>query len=262
MCISSCPSSEILGREDVWNVLLCIPALFSMVQILVLPLLPDAPRYLFIEKGDEKACKKGWLGFPLLRRCLTANIGWSRENGLTSQLWGRANTGRISKKYVSYTWHGCDEYKQGKPVFFPPQLKYASYSSKASCLNLDHSCAPTGQVRNCTCLYLFLIIVGAVGTCPVNPSNYIKTAPVFHFACPMFPSPPVSLGWRRVQRRDGWNASRADGPRKGPTEERPAALEGQGRPMAAGVHLRDRLLQHAVWHLCGNDAGAFLNIHL
>ncbi|XP_056887269.1 solute carrier family 2 member 9, like 1 [Takifugu flavidus] len=50
--------SEILGREDLWNVLLCIPALFSVVEVLVLPLLPDSPRYLFIEKGDEKACKK------------------------------------------------------------------------------------------------------------------------------------------------------------------------------------------------------------
>lgn len=67
MCISSFPSSEILGREDLWHVLLCIPALFSVVQVLVLPFLPDAPRYLFIEKGDEKACKKGWLGLPLLQ---------------------------------------------------------------------------------------------------------------------------------------------------------------------------------------------------
>lgn len=73
MCISSFPSSEILGQEGLWNILLCIPALFSVVQVLMLPLLPDAPRYLFIEKGDEKACKKGWLGFPLLRRCLSAN---------------------------------------------------------------------------------------------------------------------------------------------------------------------------------------------
>lgn len=52
-------SSEILGREGLWNILLCIPALFSVVEVLVLPLLPDSPRYLFIEKGDEKACRKG-----------------------------------------------------------------------------------------------------------------------------------------------------------------------------------------------------------
>ncbi|XP_070759504.1 LOW QUALITY PROTEIN: solute carrier family 2 member 9, like 1 [Enoplosus armatus] len=50
--------SEILGREELWNVVLCVPTFFSVVQVIVLPFLPDAPRYLFIEKGDEKACKK------------------------------------------------------------------------------------------------------------------------------------------------------------------------------------------------------------
>ncbi|KAL3059076.1 hypothetical protein OYC64_011083 [Pagothenia borchgrevinki] len=50
--------SEILGREDLWNFVLCVPAFCSLVQVLVLPFLPEAPRYLFIEKGDEKACKK------------------------------------------------------------------------------------------------------------------------------------------------------------------------------------------------------------
>ncbi|XP_017285447.1 solute carrier family 2 member 9, like 1 [Kryptolebias marmoratus] len=50
--------SEILGRQDLWNVLLCVPACFSAVQVIALPFLPEAPRYLFIEKGDDKACKK------------------------------------------------------------------------------------------------------------------------------------------------------------------------------------------------------------
>ncbi|CAG5983546.1 solute carrier family 2 member 9, like 1 [Menidia menidia] len=50
--------SEILGREHLWNVVLCVPACFSALQVIVLPFLPEAPRYLFIEKGDEKACKK------------------------------------------------------------------------------------------------------------------------------------------------------------------------------------------------------------
>lgn len=43
---------------------LCVPALFAMVQVIVLPFLPEAPRYLFIEKCDEKACKKGWCISP------------------------------------------------------------------------------------------------------------------------------------------------------------------------------------------------------
>nr|XP_046240528.1 solute carrier family 2 member 9, like 1 [Scatophagus argus] len=50
--------SVILGREELWNVVLCVPAFFSVAQIIVLPFLPEAPRYLFIEKGDDKACKK------------------------------------------------------------------------------------------------------------------------------------------------------------------------------------------------------------
>lgn len=52
--------------------------------------------------------------------------------------------GHFSKKYVSYSWHGWDEFKQGKPFF--SQLK--------SFLPLQRQCsyAPTGQVWNCTCL--------------------------------------------------------------------------------------------------------------
>ncbi|XP_073323484.1 solute carrier family 2 member 9, like 1 [Pagrus major] len=50
--------SEILGREEQWNIVLCVPACFSVLQVIVLPFLPEAPRYLFIEKGDDKACKK------------------------------------------------------------------------------------------------------------------------------------------------------------------------------------------------------------
>lgn len=52
--------SELLGREELWNIALSVPALFSLVQVIVLPFLPEAPRYLFIEKGCEKACIKGW----------------------------------------------------------------------------------------------------------------------------------------------------------------------------------------------------------
>ncbi|XP_040890502.1 solute carrier family 2 member 9, like 1 [Toxotes jaculatrix] len=50
--------SEILGREELWNIVLCVPTFFSVVHIIVLPFLPEAPRYLFIEKGDDQGCKK------------------------------------------------------------------------------------------------------------------------------------------------------------------------------------------------------------
>ncbi|XP_029288184.1 solute carrier family 2 member 9, like 1 [Cottoperca gobio] len=50
--------SEVLGREELWNIVLCVPTFFSVVLLLVLPFLPEAPRYLFVERGDHEACKK------------------------------------------------------------------------------------------------------------------------------------------------------------------------------------------------------------
>ncbi|XP_042360968.1 solute carrier family 2 member 9, like 1 [Plectropomus leopardus] len=50
--------SEILGREELWNIDLIVPTVFSIVNIIAIPFFPDAPRFLFIEKGDDKACKK------------------------------------------------------------------------------------------------------------------------------------------------------------------------------------------------------------
>ncbi|XP_036415856.1 solute carrier family 2, facilitated glucose transporter member 11-like [Colossoma macropomum] len=50
--------SQILGREDLWNILLGIPAFFSIIQMVTLPFFPEAPRYLLIEKGNTEECKK------------------------------------------------------------------------------------------------------------------------------------------------------------------------------------------------------------
>ncbi|XP_056157709.1 solute carrier family 2 member 9, like 1 [Lampris incognitus] len=50
--------SEILGGEELWNILLCIPTCLSVVQLLTLPFFPEAPRYSLIEKDDPEACKK------------------------------------------------------------------------------------------------------------------------------------------------------------------------------------------------------------
>ncbi|XP_062842749.1 solute carrier family 2 member 9, like 1 [Trichomycterus rosablanca] len=50
--------SEILGQEQFWNVLLCVPAFFSMIQMVTLPFFPEAPRYLLIEKNNVEQCKK------------------------------------------------------------------------------------------------------------------------------------------------------------------------------------------------------------
>ncbi|XP_026202731.1 solute carrier family 2 member 9, like 1 [Anabas testudineus] len=50
--------TEIFGSEELWNISLCVPAFLSVVQVIVLPFLPEAPRYLFIEKGDDTACRE------------------------------------------------------------------------------------------------------------------------------------------------------------------------------------------------------------
>ncbi|XP_067288111.1 solute carrier family 2 member 9, like 1 isoform X2 [Pseudorasbora parva] len=57
---------EILGREEWWNILLCLSTFFCVVQLVVLPFFPEAPRYILIEKGNTEQCKKAlqWLWGP------------------------------------------------------------------------------------------------------------------------------------------------------------------------------------------------------
>ncbi|XP_072522318.1 solute carrier family 2, facilitated glucose transporter member 9-like [Salminus brasiliensis] len=50
--------SELLGREEWWNILLGIPVFFSIIQMVTLPFFPEAPRYLLIEKENTEQCKK------------------------------------------------------------------------------------------------------------------------------------------------------------------------------------------------------------
>ncbi|XP_048100046.1 solute carrier family 2, facilitated glucose transporter member 11-like isoform X1 [Alosa alosa] len=49
---------ELLGRDGYWPILLsttCVPA---AIQLVILPWFPESPRYLLIDKGDERACNK------------------------------------------------------------------------------------------------------------------------------------------------------------------------------------------------------------
>ncbi|KAL2091407.1 hypothetical protein ACEWY4_013670 [Coilia grayii] len=48
---------EVFGREEWWNILLCAPTVFSIIQLLVLPFFPEAPRYLLIEKNNAEQCR-------------------------------------------------------------------------------------------------------------------------------------------------------------------------------------------------------------
>ncbi|XP_015202592.1 solute carrier family 2 member 9, like 1 [Lepisosteus oculatus] len=50
--------SELLGQEDLWHILLCCASFISILQLVALPFLPEAPRYLLIDKGNEEMCRK------------------------------------------------------------------------------------------------------------------------------------------------------------------------------------------------------------
>ncbi|KAM6984846.1 solute carrier family 2, facilitated glucose transporter member 11-like [Aplochiton taeniatus] len=50
--------SELLGTEDRWPWLLSFSGVTALIQLSTLPLLPESPRYLLLEKGDRQACEK------------------------------------------------------------------------------------------------------------------------------------------------------------------------------------------------------------
>ncbi|XP_068172244.1 solute carrier family 2, facilitated glucose transporter member 11-like [Antennarius striatus] len=54
---------ELLGSEEMWPYLLAIGGLPAIVQFVTLPFFPEAPRYLYIDKGDVEGTEKAlrWL---------------------------------------------------------------------------------------------------------------------------------------------------------------------------------------------------------
>ncbi|KAM3842947.1 solute carrier family 2, facilitated glucose transporter member 11-like [Diretmus argenteus] len=48
--------TELLGTDALWPHLLASNALPGMIQLLTLPWFPESPRYLLIDRGDERAC--------------------------------------------------------------------------------------------------------------------------------------------------------------------------------------------------------------
>ncbi|KAJ8286040.1 hypothetical protein GJAV_G00033880 [Gymnothorax javanicus] len=49
---------ELLGKPEHWPILLsttCVPA---FLQLIILPWFPESPRYLLLDKGDDRACRK------------------------------------------------------------------------------------------------------------------------------------------------------------------------------------------------------------
>ncbi|XP_072206992.1 solute carrier family 2, facilitated glucose transporter member 11-like isoform X2 [Excalfactoria chinensis] len=47
---------ELLGREESWPLLLASNAVPALIQLMVLPWLPESPRYLLIDRGDRESC--------------------------------------------------------------------------------------------------------------------------------------------------------------------------------------------------------------
>uniref|UniRef100_A0A3P8WRS9 Solute carrier family 2 member 11b n=1 Tax=Cynoglossus semilaevis TaxID=244447 RepID=A0A3P8WRS9_CYNSE len=49
---------EVLGKEELWPILLSTISIPAILQLLILPWFPESPRYLLIDKGDVEGCKK------------------------------------------------------------------------------------------------------------------------------------------------------------------------------------------------------------
>ncbi|XP_068098728.1 solute carrier family 2, facilitated glucose transporter member 11-like [Hyperolius riggenbachi] len=49
---------EILGGEELWPYLMSVSAIPALIQMATLPLFPESPRYLLIDKGDKDGCLK------------------------------------------------------------------------------------------------------------------------------------------------------------------------------------------------------------
>lgn len=51
--------SELLGTEERWIWLLAFSGVTGLIQLLTLPLLPESPRYLLLERADRHGCEMG-----------------------------------------------------------------------------------------------------------------------------------------------------------------------------------------------------------
>ncbi|XP_030623951.1 solute carrier family 2, facilitated glucose transporter member 11-like [Chanos chanos] len=50
--------SELLGTEERWIWLLAFSGFTGFLQLLILPFLPESPRFLLLERGDQQGCEK------------------------------------------------------------------------------------------------------------------------------------------------------------------------------------------------------------
>ena len=45
--------------NDLWPLLLALTAFPSLISMIILPFMPESPRYLLVNKGDEDGARKG-----------------------------------------------------------------------------------------------------------------------------------------------------------------------------------------------------------
>lgn len=50
---------EVMGTEELWPYLLAVSGIPALLQFVALPFFPEAPRYLYIDKGDTEGAKQG-----------------------------------------------------------------------------------------------------------------------------------------------------------------------------------------------------------
>lgn len=48
-----------MGTEEMWPYLLAVSGIPALLQFVLLLFFPEAPRYLYIDKGDTEGSKKG-----------------------------------------------------------------------------------------------------------------------------------------------------------------------------------------------------------
>lgn len=49
---------EIFGNEDLWPLLLALIGIPAIIQVILLPAMPESPKYLILTKGDLIGGKK------------------------------------------------------------------------------------------------------------------------------------------------------------------------------------------------------------
>lgn len=97
-------SRDLLGGEESWPFLLASNVVPALIQLTALPWLPESPRYLLIDRGDEESCISGEFR-------VTVILSLSMRS-----LTGRINSQRVDCIFLTYSPAGWNI------DFFPAQI--------------------------------------------------------------------------------------------------------------------------------------------